>query len=193
MRVSDNRYHRDRQRLDLALRMIKHEARTCTIRVWTGVSGDRIRKLYRSYVFGQGDGAVRRHRGKSPRQIGYFFRSADTNFQAAQLASLFLVFGLLASNPCKLEARYRPGSLESCELLCEAYEAYAELHSPTNISFEHAWFLLLALTRQDQILLGRCADCGGASLVDLMSGLASGCGACSPTHKTLPRNTPLPC
>ncbi len=49
MRVSDDRYTRDRQRLDLALRLIRHEARTFTIRQWTGLSDDRIRKLYRSY------------------------------------------------------------------------------------------------------------------------------------------------
>ena len=50
MRVSDDRYARDRQKLDLAVRLIRHEARTHTIRQWTGLSDDRIRKLYRSYV-----------------------------------------------------------------------------------------------------------------------------------------------
>jgi hypothetical protein len=44
MRVSDDRYTRDRERLDLALRLIHHEARTFTIRQWTGLSDDRIRK-----------------------------------------------------------------------------------------------------------------------------------------------------
>ena len=29
---------------------IRHEARTHTIRAWTGLSDDRIRKLYRSYL-----------------------------------------------------------------------------------------------------------------------------------------------
>ena len=48
MRITDDRYTRDRLRLDLALRLIRHEARTCTIRDWTGLSDDRIRKLYRS-------------------------------------------------------------------------------------------------------------------------------------------------
>jgi hypothetical protein len=46
MRISENRYERDRQRLELALRFLTHEARTQTIRVWTGLSDDRIRKLY---------------------------------------------------------------------------------------------------------------------------------------------------
>jgi hypothetical protein len=50
MRVSDDRYTRDRQRLDLALRLIRHEARTFTIRQWTGLSDDRIRKLWICYL-----------------------------------------------------------------------------------------------------------------------------------------------
>ncbi len=50
MRITDDRYTRDRQRFDLAFRMIHHEARTSTIRSWTGLSDERIRKLYRSYV-----------------------------------------------------------------------------------------------------------------------------------------------
>jgi hypothetical protein len=67
MRISDDRYTRDRLRLDLALRLIRHEARTYTIRQWTGLSDDRIRKLYRSYVMSHGARGVHRHRGKSPR------------------------------------------------------------------------------------------------------------------------------
>ncbi len=30
-------------------------------------------------------------------------------------------------------------------------EAYLELHAPVSISFEHAWFLLLALARHDEV------------------------------------------
>ena len=67
MRISDNRYSRDRSRLDLALRFIRHEARTQTIRAWTGLSDDRIRKMYREYMKEPGF-AVSRPRGKSPRQ-----------------------------------------------------------------------------------------------------------------------------
>mgnify|MGYP000532382387 CR=1 FL=1 len=62
MRVSDDRYSRDRQRIDLALRFIHHEARTRTIRIWTGLTDDRIRKLYRSYV-ADDVGAARERRG----------------------------------------------------------------------------------------------------------------------------------
>ncbi len=181
MRVSDDRYSRDRQRHDLALRLIRHEARTFTIRQWTGLSDDRIRKLYRSYVLNHDPKSVPRHRGKSPRQTAFFFRSAELNFQAAQLASLFLVYGLLCGTALGLESRYRVGSLESCTLLCQAYEAYSELHVPARISFEHAWFLLLALARRDELGMSRCRSCGGAWLHDLLAKRRPCCPNCAPS------------
>lgn len=178
MRVSDDRYTRDRQRLDLALRLIHHEARTFTIRQWTGLSDDRIRKLYRSYVAERGDRSVQRHRGKSPRQSAYFFRQGEVSFQAAQLASLFVVYGLLAPGTRGVESHYRVGAQDSGRLLCRAYEAYCELHAPARISFEHAWFLLLALTRREELGIARCEDCGGVRLHDLLARRRSACANC---------------
>jgi hypothetical protein len=180
MRVSDDRYTRDRQRLDLALRLIRHEARTFTIRQWTGLSDDRIRKLYRSYVMDDEARRVLRHRGKSPRQAAFFFRNTELNFQSAQLASLFVVFGLLRGTDSGLEPQYRVGSLESGTLLCQAYEAYLELHEPAGISFEHAWFLLFALARRDEIGISRCDVCGGMRLRDPLARHKLACGTCGP-------------
>jgi hypothetical protein len=94
---------------------------------------------------------VFRHRGKSPRQAGFFFRNTELNFQSAQLASLYVMYGLLCGTDTGLESRYRVGSLESGTLLCQAYEAYRELHAPASISFEHTWFLLFALDRHDEV------------------------------------------
>jgi hypothetical protein len=177
VRISDDRYTRDRERLDLALRLIRHEARTFTIRQWTGLTDDRIRKLYRSYVLND-EARVLRHRGKSPRQAAFFFRSAELNFHAAQLASLFVVFGLLRGSKLGLESRYRVGSLESGVLLCQAFESYLNLHAPAVISFEHAWFLLLALSRREELGVSRCEVCGGMRLRDLLGKRRLNCGNC---------------
>ena len=179
MRISDDRYTRDRERLDLALRLIRHEARTFTIRQWTGLSDDRIRKLYRSYVMNAAETAVLRHRGKSPRQAAFFFRNPEVNFQAAQLASLYLLFGLVSGGNRLLTSSYRLGSLESGALLCRAYEAYRQLHAPARISFEHAWFLLSALARRDEIGLARCEECGGLWLRDLLARQRELCTSCA--------------
>lgn len=178
MRISDDRYTRDRQRLDLAERFIRHEARTFTIRQWTGLSDDRIRKLYRTYVTTHEGRCVVRHRGKSPRQPAYFFRNPELNFQASQLASLYLVYGLLYVSKMGLESHYRVGSFESGTLLCQVYEAYCAFHAPASISFEHAWFLLIALARHDELALARCPDCGGVRLRDLLSKRRVACGNC---------------
>jgi hypothetical protein len=179
MRVSDDRYTRDREKFDLAVRLIHHEARTFTIRQWTGLSDDRIRKLYRSYCLENGAHRVLRHRGKSPRQAAFFFRNPELNFQAAQLASLFFLYGLMCGTGSGIETRYRIGSLESGALLCRAYEAYRELHTPAGISFEHAWFLLLALARRDEVGIARCAACGGLRLLDLQARHQQACGNCN--------------
>jgi Flagellar transcriptional activator (FlhC) len=186
MRVSDDRYTRDRQRLDLALRLIRHEARTFTIRQWTGLSDDRIRKLYRSYVLDHGERRVFRHRGKSPRQVAFFFRSTELNFQAAQLASLFVMYGLVCGTHSGLEPRFRLGSLESGALLCQTFEAYLALHAPASISFEHAWFLLLALARHDEVSISRCGVCGGMRLRDLLAKRRLACGTCGPGVEATP-------
>src|SRR5271165_6838591 len=95
MRIYDDRYSRDQRRLDVALRFIRHEARTRTIRTWTGLSDDRIRKLYRSYS-GQLCGVpLTRHRGKSPQQAAHFTRTARARQEAALLASLYRLAGAI--------------------------------------------------------------------------------------------------
>ena len=178
MRISDDRYTRDRHSMELALRLIRHEARTFTIRQWTGLSDDRIRKLYRTYVAQQGT-CISRHRGKPPRQVAYFFRNPDRHFQAAQLASLYIVLGLLHITALGVESRLEPRSPAACLRLCDAYETYLALHgSRERLSFEHAWFLLLALTRSREIGLTTCPGCGGLRLRDLLSHRGGTCAHC---------------
>ncbi len=177
MRISDDRYNRDRLRLDLALRMIRHEARTCTIRTWTGLTDDRIRKLYRSYVQNDGANPVRRHRGKSPSQVEYFLRNPGMLFEAQTLGSLYSLWELLGLTRSRA-ARGIGASVERGALFCTAYETYVLLHSPARISFEHAWFLLAALMRADELRFESCAGCGGVLLHDRLADRRHGCLQC---------------
>jgi len=142
-------------------------------------------KLYRSYVLDHGERRVLRHRGKSPRQAAFFFRSNELNFHAAQLASLFVMYGLVCGTNSGLEPRFRLGSLESGALLCQTYEAYLDLHAPASISFEHAWFLLTALARHDEVGISRCSVCGGVRLRDLLAKRRLTCGTCGPVAEAM--------
>ena len=89
MRLTDDRYAAERSQFELALRMIRHEARTRTIRECTGLSDDRIRKLYSTYFRDTGSTDIRRRRGKSPRQITRFVKNPENQLQATTLVVLF--------------------------------------------------------------------------------------------------------
>ena len=164
MRISDDRYTRERARMELALRFLHLQARTQTIRTWTGLSDDRIRKLYRSYM-SHARRYLPRHRGKSPHQVAYFTRSLRLQQETAVLASVLSLLGVVpapAAMPAVLPAE--PGgavpALSRGELLCQAFEAFRLLLPSAQISFEHAVFLATALARGDQLRLGGCSDCG---------------------------------
>ena len=94
MRLTDDRYSGERNQFELALRMIRHEARTRTIKECTGLSDDRIRKIYATYFRDGGSESVKRRRGKSPRQVTRYVKNADNQLQATTLVALYCA-GLL--------------------------------------------------------------------------------------------------
>jgi hypothetical protein len=189
MRISDDRYSRERLRMELALRFLRHEARTQTIRAWTGLSDDRIRKLYRSYL-SQARRELPRHRGKSPHQVSYFTRSQRLQHESAVLASVLSLLGVLPA-----AAPAAPGSgagasgadgagaplppLARGEQLCQAFEAYRMLLPSAQITFEHAVFLATALTRGDQLRLAGCSGCGSLMVAERFTLRAQRCHHCA--------------
>ncbi|MGH8228036.1 MAG: hypothetical protein ACREU3_09075 [Steroidobacteraceae bacterium] len=164
MRISDDRYSRDRLRLDLALRFIRHEARTQTIRAWTGLTEDRIRKLCRGYA--ERPGSAPRPRGRSPQQASFFTRSPRLRQEAALLASLCELLGVLPhSRRAAQLGLLRPGFAAGLAL-CQIYEAYRVLLPAARISFEHTIFLFTALLRADELRLATCCGCGALLVVE---------------------------
>lgn len=183
MRISDDRYSRDRLRLDLALRFIHHEARTHTIRAWTGLTDDRIRKLYRTYLCEAGGVRVARHRGKSPRQAAYFTRSLRMRREAAVFASVSSLFGLISPRPVSFGRGAQPApTVARGALLCEAFETYRALVGEPQISFEHAVFLIGALDAGDELRVAHCRDCAGVLVTDRLALRTPVCNECATTR-----------
>ena len=179
MRISDDRYSRDRLRLDLALRFIHHEARTHTIRAWTGLTDDRIRKLYRTYLYEAGGAGVARHRGKSPRQAAFFTRSLRMRREAAVFASVSSLFGLITRDTITVEHAAQPApTVARGALLCEAFETYRALVGEPQISFEHAVYLLGALHVGDELRVAHCRDCAGVLVTDRLALRTPVCNEC---------------
>jgi len=186
MRISDDRYSRDRLRLDLALRFIHHEARTHTIRAWTGLTDDRIRKLYRTYLCEAGGSRVARHRGKSPRQAAFFTRSLRMRREAAVFASVSSLFGLISPQHLMAESAVQPApSVARGALLCETFEVYRALVGESQISFEHAVYLLGALHSGEELRVAHCRECTGVLVADrlaLRTPVCNDCGASRPAR-----------
>lgn len=160
MRLTDDRYSSERSQFELALRMIRHEARTRTIRECTGLSDDRIRKLYTTYFRNTGATDVRRRRGKSPRQVTRFVKNPQNQLQATTLVALYcsgLLLRIDGSNrvsPC-----WPRPDVEFGHRVCRAYETYLLLHDDAELSFEWAWNLLQSISHNDELYLAVCGAC----------------------------------
>jgi hypothetical protein len=167
MRLTDDRYSGERSQFELALRMIRHEARTRTIRECTGLSDDRIRKLYTTYFRNSGSSGVKRRRGKSPRQIARFVKNSQNQIQSTTLVALFSA-GLLVRidqddsvHPC-----WPRPDVEFGHRLCRAYETYLQLHKAPQLSFEWAWNLLQCISYNDELYLANCKECSALYVQD---------------------------
>ena len=184
MHISNDRYFLDRERHDLALRMIRHEARTCTIRSCTGLTDDRIRRLYKAYATQTLTAPIRRRRGKSPQRASYFVRNLRAQYQSALLASTFTSFGLV--HACTSETDLIPFA----RLFCDAYETHQQLLADAamkaEISFEHAWFLLQLLSAGGGLRKMRCRRCDSQYLRDPVHASRRACPACALKVRTEP-------
>jgi len=166
MRLTDDRYANERCQFELALRMIRHEARTRTIRECTGLSDDRIRKLYGTYFRDSGLSDVRRRRGKSPRQITRFVKNADHQLQSTTLVALYNTGLLLRiDHRNHVYARWPRPDVEFGHRLCRAFETYLLLHERPLLSFEWAWTLLHSICGEE-LYLAVCARCDGRYVQD---------------------------
>jgi len=173
MRITDSRYDRDRLRLTLAYRLIGLEARTRTIREATQLSDDRIRRIYRDYFGAEATNTVRRHRGKSPRQMAFFRRSLEHEQEAATLGSLLLQCGLVRRYP----NGFRP-DIVAVSQFCDVYETFTSLWPQPHVSFEHAWHLWQVFCREDEYVLANCPGCHALWVRDTLEILPDSCPTC---------------
>jgi hypothetical protein len=179
MRLTDDRYSGEKSQFELALRMIRHEARTRTIRECTGLSDDRIRKLYGTYFRNGGNAAVRRRRGKSPRQIGRFVKNPDHQLQSTTLVALYCAGLLLRIDESdRVHPCWPRPDVEFGHRLCRAFETYLLFHERPLLNFEWAWNLLHSMSRGDELYLAACGDCRARYVQDAYALDLKSCPAC---------------
>lgn len=176
MRLTDDRYRNERSRFELAMRMILHEARTNTISYWTGLSDDRIRKVYDTY-FRNSASAVKRRRGKSPTQIAPLIESPQRALESGVLTHLMHRGGLFCTQGGRQPVLRHNIELGQC--FCDCYEAYRCIVSEPSLTFEWGWNLLMNIRSGDELGLRHCRDCGTFHLTDLLAIPSSACPVCA--------------
>ena len=158
------------------MRMIEHEARTGTIRFWTALSDDRIRKLYTSY-FKFGSMPVRRRRGRSPTQVAPLVRTPERTLESGFVTNLLLANGLLSE-----EQPPGPALRHNVELghrFCQCFETYLELVPRPALSFEWCWNLLRSVRSGEELGVLRCDTCAICYVVDLLAMPRAECPSCT--------------
>ncbi len=152
MRATDDRYRGEQAKFELAMRMIKHEARTGTIRYLTGINDDRIRKLYSTY-FKHGEVPVKRRRGRSPTRVAPLVRTPTRALESGLFANLLLANGLFSiENPPGPNLK---GNIDLGHRFCECFES-----------------------RGEELGIARCETCSVCYVFDLLALPRSACPAC---------------
>jgi hypothetical protein len=127
---------------------------------------------------------VPRHRGKSPRQAAFFTRSLRMRREAAVFASVSSLFGLITprtqgAGAIRVVRSAQPSpNVARGALLCEAFEAHRALMRESQISFEHAVYLLDALHDGDELRVAHCRDCNGMLVTDRLALRTPMCNEC---------------
>ncbi len=109
--------------------------------------------------------------------------------ETAVFASVGSLFGLIDTITVQPKSAPAP-TVARGALLCEAFEAYRALVGDSQISFEHAVYLVGALHAGDELRVAHCRDCGGVLVTDRLALRAPVCNECNGTRLASPARAP---
>ena len=176
MRISDQRYAKDRRALDVATRLIDFEARTNTIRRLTGLADGRIRSLSKACGVNGRSGTRLRHRGASPHSVTVLLGKARLKNEAAALLGLCQLMGISMEAST---AVHRWNRVSRAERLCDAFWTFRYLVPEAAISFEHMLLLLSEASKGDELAITHCRKCKALLVVDPLALYSSVCPHCA--------------
>jgi hypothetical protein len=168
MRVSDQEYTRDERTFHLAVRMMRHEARTNTVCAWTGFTEERVRNLSRSQHRYEKRRQRECRRGPSPKTLAPLLATASLRSEVAALAGLCRLLRVLPDEPLPNARKCLP-TVTLGERLCEVFEFYQEMVPFARLTFEQLVFLVFTLAEGRICTLEFCTRCPAVILLDHLS------------------------
>jgi len=177
MRVYDDRFARDQRKHELAVRLLRLEARNHTVQRYTGLREARVRSLWKAYCEGENESPGPRLRGPSPYRVDIILQPAGMKAEAAALVGICQALGIVQ----KAERSRSSSALDLTigEHLCDAYELYRETVTSPRISLEQLLCLLAAVRQGEELAVERCRHCEAFILIDPFGLAARACAACA--------------
>ncbi len=174
MTFMDDPYSRDLKRIDVAHRMVCHQARTQTITRYTRFTRNQLATMRKRWCVGQD----MRRRGPPPRSITTLLRTPRARSEGAAIASLCIAFDAL-SLPITEGYKAVGPPLVFADRLCETYEAYLACVPNSKIEFEELLLLAQELSKGDMVRFGVCRGCKCAILILAYDPIHSSCLHCN--------------
>jgi hypothetical protein len=160
MNYTDDPFGRDLKRIEVARRMVLHQARTQTIANYTHLTRNRLSTLRRRWCVPNES----RRRGPPPRSLGAFLRTPCVRSEAAAIVSLCIALEALPHQSSNSEVSTLP-RLEMADRLCEVFEAFRTWIPNSKIEFEELLLLASELASGNLIKLSTCRGCKSAILL----------------------------
>jgi hypothetical protein len=164
MRVANERYGRDMRAFRLAAWMLANEARTNTVCLWTGLSGDRVRSLADVHVR-EGLHQAQRRRGPSPSQVTNVLANPSLRSEVAAIAGVGYVHGLIPTERVP-NARTKFPNVARGELMCAVFELFRAAIPHARLSLEQFALVVVELAAAEQWGAERCSRCPSIFIVD---------------------------
>lgn len=174
--IIDGRMERELRRRRLAMRLIRHQARTQTIEEHTGLTRHQLATFRRR----SGVSTESRSRGPAPTSFDVFFSCARSRSESAVLALLYLALG--ASKISKPYSSSR-AAVQGGERLCDIYETWIRLFPRSQFEFEQLTLLGEGVSRGVQVSFGYCGDCRALLLIDLYGTRRKLCDHCTRSRR----------
>lgn len=167
------------ERFALAMRMLKFEARTRTIRLATQLSEDQIRRLYRS----DDATASSRHRGRSPSSALQYTRNHAAQLESSIFSGVLVKHGLIKGRRPK---PWLHNPLQYAQRFCDAYAEYLLMAQQEALSFEQAWYFARSLAARGELYLQHCPRCASYFVRDTSTVLKNQCPLCQLRERQAP-------
>jgi hypothetical protein len=157
VRTSTTRYTSEREKFELAVRMIDHGARGSLIERCTGLTQTRIAQLVHDLSAERGQ-RCHGSRGCLPHRAHVFVRRLRIQSEATLLCAYLQTAGVLREAGDGAFSTADTNGLVLGHRLCDAYASYGQVVASPCISFDRAWYLVEALLK-GELELGSCRRC----------------------------------